>query len=70
MDRELTDLKENEIYIRLQYLEDRKVIDIIRQFKDKRTLFHKEKPVEGKSTSSKIITTKDEICFYGPTENP
>lgn len=61
--RELEELKENETFIRVQYLKDRKIIDIIKQYEDKRTLFHKEKPVEGKSTSSMITITKDSINY-------
>lgn len=56
-------LKINEIYVRLQYLKGRKVIDIVRKYEGRIVSFHKEKPVEGRSTSSIVIQTKDDIVI-------
>jgi len=54
-------MQQEETYVRIQYLADRKVTDIIIRKEDKEISIHKEKPVEGKSTSSKIVQTVNDI---------
>ena len=56
-------LRKGETYIRIQNKKNRKVTDIIKREEEKEIHLHKEEPVEGKSTSSKIIQTKDEIII-------
>jgi len=63
MEAEIKELRPGETYTRIQYLNDKKIIDIVKRLEEDVVMLHKEKPVEGQSTSSKIIQTKNEMVF-------
>lgn len=59
----INNLKIGEVYVRLQFKKDKKIIDIIKREKEKYVNLHKEEPVDGKATSSKIIQTANKITI-------